>query len=485
MKHKESFNATLAIGFILILAAWVTFRMWELPEIFKFANTIHIIVILGCFGIISWNILKLDYRNKYMDRMTGINNDAWIVRQGAILYYRNKLNGYDVIFLNVKDCKYINQKVTNQNGDIVLAEYANRLKAFLKKKGYIGRMGGDNFLVFIKDEYLDDFLKFIKTIYVEIEAKGEHHRIHVKARAGIEKVQNEVAYRDVINFCSSALVMAKNEKKDFVIFKDEMYQQHINNMKILAEYKIGIKNKEFIPFYQPKVDARTGKLCGAEALVRWNKSGKIISPFFFVPVLEQEGEITNLDFYVFEYVCSDLRKWIDAGLEPVKISSNFSKLNLRDEDFAKRIIGIKDKYNIDSKLIEIELTESTGSDDLDALKAFSRKIKEAGIGIAIDDFGTGYSSLSLLRNFDADVIKLDKSFLDSASDNDPASKTFIKDIIHMIDNQNETILCEGVENKSQLDFLKESGCHIIQGYFFDKPLEKAEFEKRMINPIYV
>ena len=124
MKHKESFNATLAIGFILILAAWVTFRMWELPEIFKFANTIHIIVILGCFGIISWNILKLDYRNKYMDRMTGINNDAWIVRQGAILYYRNKLNGYDAIFLNVKDCKYINQKVNNQNGDIVLAEYA-------------------------------------------------------------------------------------------------------------------------------------------------------------------------------------------------------------------------------------------------------------------------------------------------------------------------------------------------------------------------
>lgn len=491
MKHKESFNATLAIGFILILAAWVTFRMLELPEIFKFANTIHIIVILGCFGIISWNIIKLDYRNKYMDRMTGINNDAWIVRQGAILYYRNKLNGYDVIFLNVKDCKYINQKVTNQNGDIVLAEYANRLKAFLKKKGYIGRMGGDNFLVYIKDEYLDEMLKFINGQIISVTFEGRQETLIVSCRAGVCKIHDmdpkkdgSFGYRNVINRASIALSEAKEGFLDMYVYEDVMLDSLMKDTETLQRARMGLLNDEFFPYYQPKVDAISGRLCGAEGLVRWNKDGEIVMPGAFIPLLEHSGEITDLDYKLFEKVCADIKKWKDAGMDPVKVSTNFSKIHLSESDFAERIIDIKNRYGIEGKYVEVELTESTEGKDLVALREFSKKMKKENISIAIDDFGTGYSSLSLVKNFDADVIKLDKSFIDSATKEDTLSRNFVKDIICMIENLGEKTLCEGVEDKEQLDFLVDAGCNIIQGYYFDKPLPKEEFEKRLKSPIY-
>lgn len=469
-----------------IVRLWLVLRISDIDIPIGIYYAGIVLILLVAIAII-WQCISIVEHLKYTDTLTGIGNGEYVVRKGGALFYRKKLIGFTAIFLNIVDCKVINDRVTNTGGDTVISKFANHLKDYLDKgnKGIIGRMGGDNFFLFVKDEYLEEFLEIIRDVYIEVEAKGKLNKVHVKARAGVEKVKTEDNYRDIINYCTSALAKAKKEKKDFVIFEDEMYEQQIYNKKILAEYKVGLKNKEFLPFYQPKVEATSGKLCGGEALVRWKKNGKIISPAYFVPALEEEGEIVNLDFYIFEYVCQDIRKWIDAGINPVRISSNFSKLHLRDDNFAERIIAIKNKYNIDSKYIEIELTESTGSEDLEALKEFSKKIKSEGIYIAIDDFGTGYSSLSMLRNFEADVIKLDKSFLDSAADGDSRSRLFIKDIIHMIDNQEESILCEGVETKEQLTFLKESGCHIIQGYYFDKPLEREIFSERLKNPMYV
>lgn len=491
MKHKKNYNVLIATLIIIILSVYTCFFIINCIDASILDKSIHITFVIIGATIIFISLIKLDYRNKYIDRMTGIFNDAGVLRKGGMLYFRNKLNGYDSVFINIKDCKYINQKVSNSNGDIVISIFASRLKRFLNKKGYIGRMGGDNFLAYIKDEYLEEFLSFVNNQEIEIEHNGRVETLNVSARVGIYKIMDTNprqdggnGYRNVINRASLALSKAKEEFLDCYIFEADMMDDLVKNTEALQEILEALKKKEFVPYYQPKVDASTGRLCGAEGLVRWNKNGKIISPGAFVPLLEKSGEITELDYLMFELVCADIKYWLDNGLEPVKVSTNFSRLHLSEINFAEKIIEIKNRYGINSKYIEVELTESTEGKNLVSLRDFSKKMKKENISIAIDDFGTGYSSLSLIKNFDADVIKLDKSFIDSATKEDPVSRNFVRDIIHMIENLGEQTLCEGVEDKEQLNFLVDAGCNIIQGYYFDEPLPKNDFESRLKSPIY-
>jgi len=430
--------------------------------------------------------IKLANAAKYTDRMTGVPNSEWITHKGGFLYHQKKLGNYTAFFLNIKDCKYINQKYGNQNGDKVIEEFAHKLKDIVKSRGYMGRMGGDNFLLYVRNEHADSLRKSLKNITVLVEIEGkEEVEIPIKVRCGISVCNQEIPYRENINRASAALARSKEQGPDMVFFEEHMIKELMVSRDMINACKLGMENQEFVAYYQPKVDAITNRLCGAEALARWVRDGKLVPPAEFVPILEKDGLITQLDLYIFEKVCKDIKSWETRGLQPVCISSNFSKKHLLDPDFANKIIAIKNRYDVDGKYLEIELTESSGSEDFKVLQNFASQIRNAGMRIAIDDFGTGYSSLSMLREFRADVIKLDKSFLDSATDGKEENKLFIQDIIHMIANQKEYILCEGVERKEQLDFLVESGCHIIQGYYFDRPLAIDNFEERLKNSLYV
>ena len=428
--------------------------------------------------------IRTSNRISKMDSLTEIGNVDWILAKGGKLHFQKKLSQYTAIFLNMKESKYVNERFGNTIGDKIIHDYAQDLKSFLNKKGYVGRMGGDNFFIFVKNDYLDEFIEHLKNVVFIINCDDEPVRRQVKVRCGIFRVTDDVGYREIINHTSTALAVAKENGPDFVEYEESMQKEFLAEKKILADFKQGLAKQEFVPYYQPKVDAKTGKLCGGEALVRWIKNGEVIAPGAFVSVLEKNNRITKLDFYIFEHMCKDIRAWIDAGLEPVRISSNFSKENLKNENFAEEIISIMNKYSLDGRYIEVELTESSCMEDFALLKQFSKKVKNAGITLAIDDFGTGYSSLSMLHEFDADVVKLDKSFLDSATAGSKRSKVFIQDIIGMVDDLEETTICEGVETKEQLDFLKEAGCNMIQGYYYDKPLPRDKFEERLKEPQY-
>lgn len=419
------------------------------------------------------------------DVLTDIGNADWIMSKGAGLAFRKKLSRYTAIFLNMKESKYMNERFGNKNGDKIIHDYAQKLQIMLRKKGYVGRMGGDNFYIYVKNEYFDKFIENLKHMTVTVDCDGESIPYNVKSRCGYFRITGAEEYHDILNHTSTALAIARERGLDIVEFEDSMKKEFMAEKQVIADFGRAVSNNEFVPYYQPKVDGKAGKLCGAEALVRWEKNGEVISPAGFVPFLEKSGKIIKLDFYMFEQICKDLRKWIDMGLEPVCISSNFSKLHLRNENFAKEIIDIVNKYSIDGRYIEIELTESSCMEDFRVLKKFANDIKNAGMKLSIDDFGTGYSSLSMLNEFNADVIKLDKSFLDNATDGDERSRTFISDVIKMIDNLGQASLCEGVETKEQLEFLNGVGCDMIQGYYFDKPLPHDEFEKRIREPQYM
>lgn len=419
------------------------------------------------------------------DALTGIGNADWIMSKVGRLHSHKKLSRYTAIFLNIKESKYMNEKLGNRNGDIIIHNYARKLKALLGKKGFVGRMGGDNFYIYVKNDYFDRFMESLKHVTFTVECNGESISYKVKSRCGYLKVTDDVDYHDILNHTSTALAIAREKGPDAVEFEDSMKKEFMAEKQVLADFGPALANNEFEPYYQPKVDLRTGRLCGAEALVRWVRNGEVISPAAFVPYLEKSEKITELDFCIFEKMCIDIRTWLDMGLEPVCISSNFSKLHLQDENFASKIIEIMDRHSVAGRYIEIELTESSCMEDFRLLKKFAADIRNAGINLAVDDFGTGYSSLSMLNEINADVIKLDKSFLDNASGENERSRTFIRDVINMIDNLGQASLCEGVETKEQLEFLSDAGCDMIQGYYFDRPLPQNEFEKRIREPQYI
>ena len=427
----------------------------------------------------------VSHRIGITDSMTGIGDADYVMSKGGSLRARKKISQYTAIFLNIKESKYMNEKFGSRTGDRILRSYAQGLQSYLKKKGFIGRMGGDNFFVYVRNEYFDEFMEHLKHLAVTVNFEGEDVNYKVRSRGGFLRLTDDEEYRDILHHASTALAIAKEKGPDFVRYDESMQKEHVAEKQILADYKDGIANGEFVPYYQPKVDTVTGRLCGAEALVRWIKDGEVIPPGRFVPVLEKNNKIDKLDFYIFEQVCRDQRKWLDMGLEPVCVSSNFSKGHFKNTNFAKEIIDVMNRYSLDGHYIEVELTESSCMEDFRLLKKFSEEIKAAGINLAIDDFGTGYSSLSMLDEFDADVVKLDKSFLDNASSGDGRSEVFLRNVINMISDLGEASLCEGVETKEQLEFLRDAGCRIIQGYYFDKPLPHDEFEKRIREPQYI
>ena len=288
-----------------------------------------------------------------------------------------------------------------------------------------------------------------------------------------------------IMHCSS---VALNESRihpgnDVVYFTKRMLEDAYHEKEISSLFREALRRKEFIVYYQPKVSVKGQKLCGCEALVRWSRNGQVIPPGEFLPILEKETSICLLDFYVFRRVCEDIRSWLNAGIEPVRVSSNFSRHHLKNPHLLEDILSIMKEYKIDSKFIEIELTETSDFEDKVAMQKFVNGLRQNNISVSIDDFGTGYSTFAAIKDLNVNVIKLDKSLLDHIGDETHHDEVVIKNMVKMINELNLEVVAEGVENSKQLDFLQNANCTIIQGFIFDKPLTKEDFEKRLSNQV--
>ena len=223
------------------------------------------------------------------------------------------------------------------------------------------------------------------------------------------------------------------------------------------------------------------KICGAEALVRWVRDGQVIPPAQFLPQLEREGSICKLDYYVLEMTCRFIRDRLGRGKEAPCISVNFSRKHLDEDDMVERIIEIIERYGIDHSYIEIELTESEDFQNYEIMSRIVNGLKQYGIGTSIDDFGTGFSSLNMIKKVDLNVIKIDKSFipLEWEYPEKEKDKIMFGNIVGLVRQLGKKTIAEGVETQEQLEYLKEAGCDIVQGYVFDRPLPEAAFEERL------
>lgn len=416
------------------------------------------------------------------DMLTGVANFDRLVTIGERYGRRKRLTGYTGIAISIKDFKFINQQHGSLIGDTVLKKYATCLADGLKRGEIIARNGGDNFLALIEKDRSGSFMERIEKMRIDI---GERMSLMITSRLGVYEIEEGDSIRDVINAVLIAIGDARVAgAANIVWFKEESRKEMIRHQEILNDYRTAMREEDFVVYYQPKVDLRTKRLCGCEALVRWVRDDKIIPPGSFIPVLEEDGKIQELDFYVFRHVCRDLKDWIDRGIEPVRISSNFSRLHLHNERFVPAIRQVIDAFDVDTCYLEAELTETFSTDDYETLRDFVAQMKEEGIVVSMDDFGTGYSSLSLLRDIDLDVIKLDRTFLKNIEEGDETEERLVENIIHMIHDLNRDVICEGVETKKQAEFLQKAGCNKVQGFLFDRPLPHDEFEKRLMEPVY-
>ena len=267
-------------------------------------------------------------------------------------------------------------------------------------------------------------------------------------------------------------------KRLIIILGDFM---NIDYRKILEErLKNGIKNNEFVIYLQPKFYTNTGKLAGAEALVRWNRDGDVVMPNIFIPLFEKYELITVLDTYVLENICRLQQQWRKQEYNIVPISVNESRLHLYNENHINELIDLVNKYNVQPNTIELEMTETTVVHNVELAKEAERNVHKLGFTVSMDDFGTGYSSFSMLKNINIDVLKMDKSFFDDIVESS-RGKIIIEAIIEMSHKLGIEVVAEGIENKEQVDYLKRINCDMIQGYYFEKPISIEKFEEKYKN----
>ena len=251
----------------------------------------------------------------------------------------------------------------------------------------------------------------------------------------------------------------------------------MEDKKIENDMYRALKKREFKVYMQPKVDLQTGVLSGAEALVRWDHPELgLMGPDKFIPMFEKNGFIVNLDKYVFEEVCSNMSRWIKAGYDVVPVSVNVSRLHFLNSNFVSEYNKIKKKYRISDDLIEIEITESVVfSNNNEEVFTVMKEFRNEGFEISMDDFGSGYSSLGLLKEMPIDTLKLDKLFLNNIEEY--SSQIIVGNIINMAKNLNLNVVSEGVETYMQVDFLRDIGCDMAQGFIFAKPEPMDEYEE--------
>lgn len=414
------------------------------------------------------------------DPMTRAYNRSYLEMLMARLCEEGRIQDYVGAVINIKNFKSINERYSEQVGNVYLIRYCDIVMSQLMPDECFTRLGGDNFVLLVRKERVDFFHQFLLNIEFVLPTHEGDTRFHVRMRAGIYEMKPNERFGSLMSCANEALHVAyMPEQRDFVWFEELMQIRRTTVRVALESFPKALKNHEFVPYYQPKVLLETSSLYGAEALCRWIKDGKIVPPSEFIPALENDGAITKLDFYMLDRVCADIAKWTAMGLDPGRISVNFSKNHLHDEEFGRKIVSIIDSHEVNHHNIEIELTETSGFDNNSAMMRFVSYMKSEDIHTSIDDFGTGSSSLNMLSGLGMDIVKLDKSFVDDIEYKPSTDQLFVKNIINMINELDIETVAEGVEGEGQANLLREWNCRVVQGYLYDMPLSAEEFSKRI------
>lgn len=428
--------------------------------------------------VMKKNEEKLNYVSLF-DILTELPNRKMLMnRIDFMIDISKKMNmEFSVVFIDLDDFKKINDFKGHEYGDLLLINIKEKLIRIINKEDMLGRFAGDEFGLIIQRELSEnDILKYLEVIRKTLSQSIiiNNNEFSLSASIGVAIYPRDGNNSsELLKAADTAMHNAKRNGKNNIQFFDiEMKKQIIRRIEFENKLLSGIKKGEFYIVFQPQYSASNKELKGFEALLRWeSKELGMVSPAEFIPFAEENSFIIELGEFVFKEVCIFLKRIQDKYNSNYKISVNISIIQIMNNNFMEMIKSIINQTKVDPKNLEIEITESVFIGTRDYTINIINQLRELGISIALDDFGTGYSSLSYLQILPIDKLKIDKSFIDSINNND-SKKEIIELIINLMRKMNIITVAEGIENEDQLNYLKENGCDIIQGYLWGKPLKE-------------
>lgn len=424
-------------------------------------------------------LLKELNRITNYDSLTGVYSKNKFFTASRAMLNSHPDRQFAFLRVDIDRFKLINSFFGTANGDKLLKFLANGIKEFAQSVDLCtyGRIDADVFGIFTPylgkertEELLEDAVNRMKL---------RSNNYNIILVYGVYVVKDTSI--PISQMCDRAALAAKTVKgnylQSYAFYNEDMRLSIENEQTIINEMSDALANGQFVPFYQPKYDVRTNKPVGAEALSRWIHPEKgFISPGVFIPIFEKNGFISKLDFYIWECVCKQLKEWKDKGVPLFPVSVNVSRVNLYNPNLTNIIVALTEKYGIEPKYFNIEITESVYTDKNIMIDKVTNDLREKGFTILMDDFGSGYSSLNVLKDVKVDVLKMDMMFMFKAK-YEGRAETIIASVIRMAKWLNIPVIAEGVDKREQVDFLRGLGCDYIQGFYFAKPMPAADYEK--------
>lgn len=462
-------------------------RRWD-SEVIAMLKSLGCFLTAFFFPMRRYEDVKEQLRESLQrDGVTGLPKYEEFIRQ--VDRARREDDGKRIVIISADtaDFKYVNYRYGYEFGDTVLQTFVKTIDESFDSVVSCCREYSDNFVFAVRtgnDMPEEEFeLKLL-----DFAANFDRAVRRLKSEAvltlniGASRVEEEIETERFVQQANEARKTARGQLgADNVrlrLFNDEMYEKSRREHELISRVDGAIEKREFKVWYQPKVSCRTGRIEGAEALIRWQEpDGKFIYPDEFIPAFEANGCIVKTDYFVYEDVFRTLRERLDEGLPVVPVSVNVSRVHMFSRAFVSYIELLRRMYRIPTELVEFEMTESVYVEKLPLLSYTINKMRSLGFKVSIDDFGSGYSSLEILTDLSPDVIKLDRIFLKPEMKS--ADRILITCIINMAKQLGMEVVCEGVETQEHRDFLTGAGCDLMQGYLFSKPVPAQDFEEML------
>lgn len=411
----------------------------------------------------------------YNDSLTPLLSYQGFLQNAKSLIADHPDRNYCVISVDVDFFGRFNAIQGFKAGNKMLDEIAKTLQSDLNEDEIAARVFADNFLLLVQNDCNEDLRARIAALYKKLCAL--HEMRIVSYSFGIYEITDRTLPVSLMcDRATSAKSQVKGLFNEYCAFFDKNEDtRQIQAAKLAQKMEESLSAGEFKAYYQPKCSPATMQITGAEALVRWiRKDGDVVLPGDFIPAFEDNGMVCRIDLFMLETVCEYQRRALDAGRKTVPISSNFSRMHLRNTDFPENVRDLVDGYNIPHHLIQVEFTESSFIDSKEALSKAMAKLSDWGFTLAMDDFGSGLSSLNMLKEYSFDVLKIDQGFLRKAKSTDK-SNAILESIVAMAHKLHLSVVVEGVETQSQFQLVKSLGCDAIQGYYFARPMPEEDF----------
>ena len=402
---------------------------------------------------------------------------------GKVISKSNK-NKYILMSGNISNFKYINNIYGYEQGDYLLKSVADFFMANVENCIVGCRMHSDRFLSLVRMEENDEkevmetveqlVTKFIDTISPDFPLAN----IHLNCGAYIIREED----KNVSEIVDKAEMARKSAKDNYltslVFYNDKIEEKARMEREMIPMFERALKDNRILVYLQPKVAIESGLVIGAEALVRMlDDNGKIVPPMDFIPILERTGMIIKLDFCVLDQVCALIRKWIDNGIKPIRVSVNLSRFDFQEDGSWEQMLQKIKSFDIPREFLEFEVTETIFYDDVEFIINKLRQLRAKGHKVSMDDFGSGYSSLNTVGLMPIDIIKFDRGFVQN-SINNKKGLDIMSGLVDIFNKINLEVICEGVETEEEEKTIQQCGCDYVQGYYHDRPLPIAEFEEK-------